>query len=98
LIRSESGLCQFHVLGLEFCMPVVVWKADLKFYDGGWKYDLLDYTENHSKLGYIHNAYRVLLTRGRDWVILYFPDIWELNSTYEYFRNAGFIELSGLKN
>jgi len=91
--REETGLCQYHVLGLEFNMPVLVWKADLLYYDGGWKYDLLDYTENHGRLGYIHNAYRVLMTRGRDGLIIYLPDIWKFNSTYDYFKRIGFREL-----
>jgi len=91
--RTESGLCQFHVLGLEFNMPVIVWKADLLYYNSRWNYDRLDYIENHSNLGYIHNAYRVLLTRGRDGMILYFPDNRKFNSTYHYFIDMGFRKL-----
>jgi len=43
---------------------------------------------------YIRNAYRVLLTRGRLGMILYFPNNWEYNKTYDFFKSIGFIELN----
>jgi len=36
------------------------------------------------------NAYRVLLTRGRDACVVFVPPLAELDETYGYFVEAGF--------
>ena len=40
------------------------------------------------------NAYRVLLTRGRDGTIIFVPPIKELDETYVYLLDCGIPELS----
>ena len=40
------------------------------------------------------NAYRVLLTRGRDCTIVYVPKLSALDETYEYLTSAGFARVS----
>lgn len=42
------------------------------------------------------NAYRVLLTRGRDGTVAYLPPVAELDETSEYLRTCGFTTLGGL--
>ena len=39
------------------------------------------------------NAYRVLLTRGRDACVMFVPSLSELDETFDYFSSVGFIEL-----
>jgi hypothetical protein len=39
------------------------------------------------------NAYRVLLTRGRDATIAFVPPLTELDETYAYLRACGWAEL-----
>ena len=39
------------------------------------------------------NAYRVLLTRGRDGTVIYVPELNSLNETYEYLFKCGIPEL-----
>ena len=39
------------------------------------------------------NAYRVLLTRGRDVCVVFIPPIPTLDETFEYLRAAGFKRL-----
>jgi hypothetical protein len=39
------------------------------------------------------NAYRVLLTRGRDACVVFVPPVAILDGTFDYLRQAGFKEL-----
>ena len=39
------------------------------------------------------NAYRVLLTRGRDATVVFVPRIPDLGETVDYLRASGFVEL-----
>jgi hypothetical protein len=39
------------------------------------------------------NAYRVLLTRGRDGTVLFVPPITQLDETWEYLIRSGVTEL-----
>ena len=40
------------------------------------------------------NAYRVLLTRGRDGTVAYVPPLPDLNETAEYLQRCGFVLLA----
>ena len=40
------------------------------------------------------NAYRVLLTRGRDGTVVFVPPLYELDETFEYLKENGFRDLS----
>jgi hypothetical protein len=42
------------------------------------------------------NAYRVLLTRGRDGSVIFLPKEETLDETYKYFVDAGVVELEAL--
>jgi hypothetical protein len=42
------------------------------------------------------NAYRVLLTRGRDGTVVFVPPLYELDETYSYLRESGFRDLSSV--
>jgi hypothetical protein len=39
------------------------------------------------------NAYRVLLTRGRDGTVVFVPQPPEMDETWEYFQTSGIREL-----
>jgi len=103
----EDVATEFHVQGLELDWACVTWDADMRFTPAGW--------ENWSFKGnkwlrilkdarkdYQKNAYRVLLTRARQGMVLVVPegdgaDHTRLpgfyDSTYGYLRNIGFQEL-----
>lgn len=103
----EDVATEFHVQGLELDWACVTWDADMRHTPAGW--------ENWSFKGnkwlrilkdarkdYQKNAYRVLLTRARQGMVLVVPegeaaDHTRLpgfyNSTYEYLRDIGFPEL-----
>lgn len=60
---------EFQVQGLELDMAIVYWGEDLQWKDNTWE---IDYPKKGAKDPYQMklNAYRVLLTRGRDGVII----------------------------
>lgn len=73
-------------------MAIVHWDEDLYWKEGKWNC-------LHFKKGVINpiqmrlNAYRVLLTRGRDGTILYIPPTSILNSTYSLLKQIGINEI-----
>ncbi|MEJ1222782.1 DNA/RNA helicase domain-containing protein [Sediminicola sp. 1XM1-17] len=80
-------LSEFSAIGFEIQMPIVVWGTDYIWYKNRWNYEFMRSIMGNTELR--QNTYRILLTRGRDGVILYFPPIWQLNKTYEFFKELG---------
>jgi hypothetical protein len=77
----------------------VAWGTDLMREEGTWtirkarRYRKQGRTRVVDPFQMRLNAYRVLLTRGRDGTIVFVPPLGELDATWEYLRNAGFKEL-----
>lgn len=67
--KLEYAATEFHVQGLELDMAIVYWGEDLQWVNGEWKISHLKYGAEDPYQMKI-NAYRVLLTRGRDGVII----------------------------
>ncbi|NEW79026.1 MAG: DUF2075 domain-containing protein [Gelidibacter sp.] len=80
-------LTEFSAIGFEVEMPILVWGFDLLWYKNRWNYEFLTYLNGNSH--YRKNAYRVLLTRGRDGIILFFPQTWEFDNSFNFFRELG---------
>ena len=95
---GEAGSCcelsdvvtEFGCQGLELDMPIVAWGNDLFWSGESWtvksygsRYELRD-PEQLRK-----NAYRVLLTRGRDGLVIYIPDTPVLDATELALLSAG---------
>ncbi|MFN7916265.1 MAG: DUF2075 domain-containing protein [Vicinamibacterales bacterium] len=81
-VRSSYGLedaaTEFQVQGLELDWVCVAWDADFRFQQGDWthyrfKSARWDRVKKESNRGYLKNAYRVLLTRARQGMVLYVP-------------------------
>ena len=88
---------EFGCQGLELDGALVAWGTDFILTDGAW-------TDRHARRyqrpGDIHdafnlrrNAYRVLLTRGRDATVVFVPPIPGLDETFRHLVAAGFLEL-----
>lgn len=77
--------------GLELDMALVAWGADLLWEQGGWSNRLATRYKQpvQDALGLRRNAYRVLLTRGRDGTIFYVPDDRQLDATAACLQEAG---------
>ena len=76
-------------------MALLAWGTDFIRKNGQWS---TEYSGGYRKNGIAVkspetlrlNAYRVLLTRGRDGTVVYVPDIPALNETYQHLLANGF--------
>jgi DUF2075 family protein len=78
----EDAATEFQIQGLELDWIGVTWDADLRRRDDGWQYYEFRGTrwnsvKNGGLLGnrqrYLLNAYRVLLTRARQGMVIFVP-------------------------
>jgi hypothetical protein len=104
----EDAATEFQVQGLELDWVCVNWDGDFRFNEAGWScHDFRG--KNWCNIGnadnrnYLRNAYRVLLTRARQGMVIFVPpgdsdDQTRLpeyyNSTFEYLRELGIPEIT----
>jgi hypothetical protein len=103
----EDVATEFHVQGLELDWTCVVWDADFRHSEMGWQhYSFVGTRWNRVRAKerqlYLKNAYRVLLTRARQGMVLVVPEGDSsdptrspeyYDSTYTYLREIGFAAL-----
>jgi hypothetical protein len=99
----EDVATEFQVQGLELDWACVTWDGDFRYNDTGWKSFSFVGTKWHNihkeeRKRYLINAYRVLLTRARQGMIIVVPegDINDstrnpeyYNSTFKYLKELG---------
>jgi len=100
----EDVATEFHVQGLELDWACVAWDADFRYTEEGWEHwsftgSKWNHINKAERKLYLKNAYRVLLTRARQGMVIVIPsgDIEDTtrnpafyNSTFEYFKMIGF--------
>jgi hypothetical protein len=103
----EDAATEYRVQGLELDWTCVAWDGDLRFAGSGWTFHQfrgnrwckIASTENQR---YLRNAYRVLLTRARQGMVIYVPpgnpsdptrSPGFYDSTYHYLTGIGVPEL-----
>ncbi len=74
----EYAATEFEVQGLELDWTCVAWDADLRYEDSGWLYrefsgDKWKKIHKDYRKKYLENAYRVLLTRARQGMVIFVP-------------------------
>lgn len=74
----EDVATEFHVQGLELDWSCVTWDADLRFESNQWDYKRFkgnkwEQVRKNDKKQYLLNAYRVLLTRARQGMVIVVP-------------------------
>ncbi|MCV6825673.1 MULTISPECIES: DUF2075 domain-containing protein [Halocynthiibacter] len=74
----EEVATQFDIQGLELDWAGVCWDADLRRVDSAWSYNAFKGTRwqqvrDETKQLYLLNAYRVLLTRARQGMVIFVP-------------------------
>lgn len=74
----EDAATEFQVQGLELDWACVTWDGDLRFNGSGWNYhdfrgDRWCNIQNADNRNYLRNAYRVLLTRARQGMVIFVP-------------------------
>jgi hypothetical protein len=75
----EDAATEFQVQGLELDWVCVTWDADLRPNRTGWSYhdfrgDRWTKVKNEENQRYLVNAYRVLLTRARQGMVIFVPE------------------------
>ena len=91
--KLDKVATEFSCQGLELDFPIVCWGEDFLWDAGRWS------SENHRnpRAEDAHllrlNSYRVLLTRGRDGMIIYIPNDGSLNETYNLLKSIGVKDL-----
>lgn len=75
----EDAATEFHVQGLELDWTCVTWDADFRFVEGRWETFSFSGTkwkkvQKEDKKQYLKNAYRVLLTRARQGMVIFVPE------------------------
>jgi hypothetical protein len=104
----EDAATEFQVQGLELDWVCVTWDSDFRFNGSGWNYHdfrgerwcNINHEDNRT---YLRNAYRVLLTRARQGMVIFVPpgnlsDPTRLpefyDPTFNYLRSLGIPEIS----
>ena len=103
----EDVATEFRVQGLELDWACVTWDADFRYTKKGWEHwsfrgnRWTHINKPESKI-YQKNAYRVLLTRARQGMVIVVPSGDSddptrnpkfYDKTYEYFKDIGFAEI-----
>jgi hypothetical protein len=100
----EDVATEFHVQGLELDWACVTWDADLRYAQSGWRHwsfvgDRWNQIRKPERQTYLKNAYRVLLTRARQGMVIVIPngdcddptrDPAFYDPTFEYLKGIGF--------
>jgi hypothetical protein len=103
----EDVATEFDVQGLELDWVCVTWDADFRYTKNGWQHwsfkgNKWQKINKPERQNYLKNAYRVLLTRARQGMVIVVPSGDKddhtrppsyYNSTYEYLKEIGFKEL-----
>lgn len=88
----DAVVTEFGCQGLELDMPIVCWGNDVWWESGRWDAMLLP-RDAQEPYQLRMNAYRVLLSRGRDGFVLWIPPVAKLQETYNAVIQAGVSEL-----
>jgi hypothetical protein len=90
---------EFGSQGLELDAALVAWGTDFLLEDGRWTNRRARRYQSphliHDAFQLRMNAYRVLLTRGRDATVVFVPPMPALDQVWETLLAAGFLELHG---
>ena len=88
----ERAVTEFGCQGLELDTPLVCWGDDLLWTADGWRVRP-GQRGARDPVRLRLNSYRVLLTRGRDGIVLFCPPEPEMDATAEALVEAGFRSL-----
>ena len=99
----EDVATEFHVQGLELDWACITWDGDFRYSPNGWKHNSFvgnrwNQIKKIERQMYLKNAYRVLLTRARQGMIIVVPEGDPsdptrkpefYDPTYEYLKGIG---------
>jgi DUF2075 family protein len=92
--KSSNSLNQpvteFGCQGLELDLPIVCWGDDYLWTGSSWKLKPINRRyPQEDPLTLLRNTYRVLMTRGRDGLVIFLPDEERFNQTEVALLAAG---------
>lgn len=102
----EDVVSEFDIQGLELDYSIVAWDADFRFDGKKWTYNnfsgsrWMKVASEERKL-YLKNAYRVLLTRARQGMVVFVPTGSEIDETRKceyYDKTYNYLTSLGLQN
>ena len=96
-------MTEFDIQGLELDYTIVAWDADFRMTEDGWTYNNFSgnkwqNVKSEERRLFLKNAYRVLLTRARQGMVIFIPEGSDAdntrkreyyNGTYNYLRELG---------
>lgn len=87
--QLRRGASEFLIQGIELEYPIVTFIGDYFIQDGNWVLDpgAQFKPEIQDRETIIKNVYRVLLTRSRKGMFLYFPQDYKLDETFQWFAD-----------
>ena len=102
----EEIATEFDIQGLEIDWVCLAWDINYYFKDGKWNCQYFSGTKwqnihNENDKTYLQNAYRVLLTRARQGLIIYIPEGDDLDHTRPkelYDQTFNFFQSCGIQN
>jgi len=100
----EDVATEFHIQGLELDWVCVTWDADFRYSKKGWEHwsfsgNRWKHIRKDERKNYLKNAYRVLLTRARQGMVIVIPqgdsedptrNPLFYDTTFEYLKEIGF--------
>lgn len=100
----EDVATEFHIQGLELDWVCVTWDADFRYSKNGWEHwsfvgNRWNRIRKEERKTYLKNAYRVLLTRARQGMVIVVPNgdpedptrnPLFYDATFDYLRDIGF--------
>lgn len=103
----EDVVTEFDIQGLELDYTIVAWDADFRMTPDGWTYNKFSgnkwqNVKSEERRLYLKNAYRVLLTRARQGMVIFIPEGSDADNTrkreyydgtYNYLRGLGIREI-----
>ena len=95
----DQAVTEFGAQGLELDAVLLAWGTDFRIVEGCWsidrarKYRPSGHSKARDPAVLRANAYRVLLTRGRDVHVVFVPPLEELDETMEFLLACGFRRL-----
>ena len=96
--HMRDTITEFQAQGLEIDAALLAWGTDFIRKNNEWSNALARGYKRGTRVRdpfqLRANAYRVLLTRGRDGTVVFVPPLMELDETYKYLLASGFLEIS----
>jgi DUF2075 family protein len=96
--QLSSTVTEFQAQGLELDMTLLCWGTDFAYINNKWNTDKAKGFQRGTRVKdpfrLRQNAYRVLLTRGREGTVIFVPPDNYLDETYEYLIECGIRQLS----